>query len=68
MSVAYDPKVDIVEVRFRDGRVKHTISGKGEFIIYIDEEGAYWIVVLVNKWDRVPDIDEMKKIGIKVLD
>ncbi len=66
MSVAYDPEVDVVEVRFRDGRVEKTLSGKGEFIIYMDEEGAYWIVVLVHKWDKDPDVEELKKMGVKI--
>ncbi len=68
MSVTYDPSVDVLEVKFREGRVKHTLSGIGEFIIYVDEDGAFWIIIVVHKWDSEPKVDELKKIGVRVLE
>jgi uncharacterized protein YuzE len=67
MAVTYDPSVDILEIKFREGRVEHALSGRGEFVIYLDERGAFWVVLIVYEWDREPDVDELKKMGVEVL-
>jgi hypothetical protein len=68
MAVTYDPSADIVEVWIRDGKIEHTLSGRGEFIVYIDERGAFWIVLIVYKWDKKPNVEELKRMGVEVLE
>ena len=68
MAVTYDPSVDILEIKFREGRVEHALSGRGEFIVYIDERGAFWVVLIVYEWDKKPDVEELKRLGVEVLE
>jgi uncharacterized protein YuzE len=67
MAVTYDPGADILEIKFREGRVEHALSGKGEFIIYVDERGAFWVVLIVYEWDKKPNVEELKRMGVEVL-
>ncbi|MGC9051575.1 MAG: hypothetical protein ACP5J3_11670, partial [Pyrobaculum sp.] len=52
VSVAlYDPDVDVLTVKVRDGDYKTVKIAKGEVVVYADDMGVWQIDVHVHKWD-----------------
>jgi hypothetical protein len=50
-SVAlYDPDVDVLTVKVRDGEYKTVKIAKGEVVVYADDMGVWQIDVLVHRW------------------
>jgi hypothetical protein len=52
VSVAlYDPDVDVLTVKVRDGDYKTVKIAKGEVVVYADDMGIWQVDVLVHRWE-----------------
>jgi hypothetical protein len=52
VSVAlYDPDVDLLTVKVRDGDYKTVKVAKGEVVVYADDMGIWQVDVLVHRWE-----------------
>lgn len=46
----YDSSVDVVSIRIRDGSAKYVIEGRGNFVIFADDNGVWCIDLEVKQW------------------
>ena len=46
----YDPSVEVLSIRFRDGEARYVIEGVGNFAVFADEHGVWGVDIEVKKW------------------
>ena len=67
MHTTYDRRADALSVRTRDGQPKYVVVGKGNFVIFADDDGIWQIDLEAESWDANPD-RVFKKMKIHVTD
>lgn len=51
VAVYYDERADAVSIRIRGGMPRHVVAGRGNFVLYIDEQGLWAVDIEVKEWD-----------------
>ena len=55
MHATYDRRADVLSIRLRDGQPKYVVVGKGNFVIFADDDGIWQIDLEAESWDTNPD-------------